>query len=443
MAWSERLDFSGQTLSLWSARLDFEGETLGPGIVTLVAPLAEAGQRITAIPDLAGGDILEWHNVVGGTDSDVIVYTDGTFECSRAVTAFDVRSYTVSAPSFSAQAGFSVTGDFVDGGTVTITKAGGGFGATGPTIALYDDYSNRSLGASPALAASDVGAWDSINGEILADANFRQGRAATIIENGSSARSRFIFAPASEWLATLYIRLPETNELAFTSSPTQQGMKLLWLYYSSDGFSSSTDPDLWWPAWGNFADGIVWTEQGIRSNKSPLSGQSLYSGQWGSGLHSTADITAAYNGLLRLTLYMKHTGPGNFGEGWAKSWRADTGQVANASWAGEDVLGTTVTNQQWDRWDVGAFTQTMAGNAFRVLAQEIYVAAGAGAQAQILVTDAATIESSRILSYCIPSSWADGEISAVLKQGQHGSLSGRHLHVVDAQGSAMYVGTAA
>lgn len=118
--WSEPLDFAGSTLSLWSLPLDFAGETLGPGTVTLEAPLAATGQRITAIPDLEAGDILEWSNVISplidgptsyggenyyndvayyGTqfvntgDSYVIIYSNGSFEAAESVTSFDVRAY--------------------------------------------------------------------------------------------------------------------------------------------------------------------------------------------------------------------------------------------------------------------------------------------------------------------------------------------------------------
>lgn len=53
--------------------------------------LVTSGQRITATPDLAPGDQLEWSLVVGGTINDVTVATDGSFSASVGVTAFTVR----------------------------------------------------------------------------------------------------------------------------------------------------------------------------------------------------------------------------------------------------------------------------------------------------------------------------------------------------------------
>ena len=65
----------------------------GFAYVTIGTPDTEASNRITAVADIAGGDQLEWSNVQGGTEADVIINDDGTFECDAAVTAFDVRCW--------------------------------------------------------------------------------------------------------------------------------------------------------------------------------------------------------------------------------------------------------------------------------------------------------------------------------------------------------------
>lgn len=56
-----------------------------------LSTVAGSGQRITATPDLAAGDQIEWSNVVGGTIADVSVFDDATFSATPGVTAFDVR----------------------------------------------------------------------------------------------------------------------------------------------------------------------------------------------------------------------------------------------------------------------------------------------------------------------------------------------------------------
>lgn len=78
---------AGATLTVPGTQI---GVPAGKNYVDL-STLATSGQRITATPDLAPGDQIEWSNVVGGTINDVTVASDGTFSCSAGVTAFTVR----------------------------------------------------------------------------------------------------------------------------------------------------------------------------------------------------------------------------------------------------------------------------------------------------------------------------------------------------------------
>lgn len=62
---------------------------VGWNYLTLVNPLAASGQRITATPDIAGGDQLAWGNVLpSGT---VTVATDASFVASSGVGQFSVE----------------------------------------------------------------------------------------------------------------------------------------------------------------------------------------------------------------------------------------------------------------------------------------------------------------------------------------------------------------
>ena len=67
------------------------GPTLPAGwtTITLVAPLASAGQRLTAIEDLVAGDVIAY-DPQGG---NVIVYSDGSFSTAAGVTSFQVAHY--------------------------------------------------------------------------------------------------------------------------------------------------------------------------------------------------------------------------------------------------------------------------------------------------------------------------------------------------------------
>jgi hypothetical protein len=56
-------------------------------------PAATGTERITAIPDLDGTEQLEVSNVVGGSISDVTLYSNATWSAAEGVTSFDVRAH--------------------------------------------------------------------------------------------------------------------------------------------------------------------------------------------------------------------------------------------------------------------------------------------------------------------------------------------------------------
>jgi len=64
----------------------------GYAYTNLSGTLATSGNRLTSIPDLASGDQVEYYGVVGGTISDVVVYSDGSIAWSTGVTGFYARA---------------------------------------------------------------------------------------------------------------------------------------------------------------------------------------------------------------------------------------------------------------------------------------------------------------------------------------------------------------
>jgi hypothetical protein len=55
----------------------------------------DSDRCITAIEPLEPGDQLQWGNVQGGDETDVVINDDATFDTSEGVTAFDVRAWDV------------------------------------------------------------------------------------------------------------------------------------------------------------------------------------------------------------------------------------------------------------------------------------------------------------------------------------------------------------
>lgn len=73
-----------------SGTIETTGITPGWQSVTLAAPLADPEYRITAVPDLAAGDVV-WWDAQGG---NVEVFTDASFSTEEGVTSFDVTVFS-------------------------------------------------------------------------------------------------------------------------------------------------------------------------------------------------------------------------------------------------------------------------------------------------------------------------------------------------------------
>jgi hypothetical protein len=72
--------------------------------------------------------------------------------------------------AFTPETGYVVSGDFAPGETFTVTKAAGGFGNTGPTILVYDDFAAGTPGQVYQVGNAEVGSWTANAGNGLLSA---------------------------------------------------------------------------------------------------------------------------------------------------------------------------------------------------------------------------------------------------------------------------------
>ena len=68
-------------------------QTVYGNLVQLTSVNPTAALRLTALPDLEVGDLIEWGNVIGANIEDVIVYDDATFSAPVGIVSFDVRAW--------------------------------------------------------------------------------------------------------------------------------------------------------------------------------------------------------------------------------------------------------------------------------------------------------------------------------------------------------------
>lgn len=98
--------YGGVTITLFNAGQTSSDSIIGAVLTPqsgwayadLADPLASSGQRLTALPDLAGGDQVAYGNVQGTGSvtigvAGVEVYPDGSYAADSWVTAFDVEAH--------------------------------------------------------------------------------------------------------------------------------------------------------------------------------------------------------------------------------------------------------------------------------------------------------------------------------------------------------------
>lgn len=131
------LKYGAATLRVTNADTQFGNQAItlivpsGRLAVDITVPNGTAGNRITAVPDIAAGDQLEVSNVVGGTIADVNVNADATFDCGESVISFDVRCWST-ADSTWGSIGTQVVSGGQTGGTGVVGSGVVGPGVVGP-----------------------------------------------------------------------------------------------------------------------------------------------------------------------------------------------------------------------------------------------------------------------------------------------------------------------
>lgn len=128
-------------------------------------PATTGSERITAVPDLDGTEQLEVSNVVGGSISDVTIYSNATWSAADGVTSFDVRAHNGSVW------GAVGTQDLTPDTTApTLTSATIGTNGTSLTTVFdgavtvgADGWSGISLNAAGGSASATYASGDSTN----------------------------------------------------------------------------------------------------------------------------------------------------------------------------------------------------------------------------------------------------------------------------------------
>lgn len=325
-----------------------------------------------------------------------------------------------SAPSIS-----GVTGSLADGQTITIT--GSGFGSTGPTILLFDDFELGSDGTplSDSERNAQVGVWRQISqidpyyptysgtyahsGSLAFKQDWGSGPGEQEGARWASPKNSSVFSTV---YMSFWIYVPAGKDIPGTS----QGIpnwKIFWLstddYFQNDYTSTvltNSIPD----TTGNYYFG---TSVGNGSqDRAGIGWKPLYltKGRW-----------------ARQEKYLV----ASTSSGYLQDWYMDS---SRARYSVGTANGRTIDNGTtgWQYIHFPGFGRYDSNS--QTYYDDIYVATGPGALARVEIGNASTYSSCTNLAVCTPTSWSNTSIDATVRAGSFSSGTA-YLYVIDSEGA--------
>lgn len=331
---------------------------------------------------------------------------------SPLITAIGLASGAVHAePTIS-----SISGSITDSGTLVVN--GSGFGA-GPTVILYDDFNGGVTGDTVPLKASGVGNWTETVGKApIYSATARSGSTSMrTYYDGRTAQFKKDFpTPATEVFLSFWVRIPENTPFPGSSGgvrsfSSDSSWKMAWLIDSSYDGSTS---DLSVPT--HTGSGSFY----FAGNDYTLAKLANGSNWW------------SWNSWMRMTVWLRAdpdnpTAAGEYLFQVVSQERGLTAASANAPVFDSDGPSQKVFRYLnlpgWIRSD---------GDS-QPAYDDVYLAAGANAQARVEISDSATYAGSKHLALLVPQSWTSSRIEAKLPPAA--TKSGQlYLYVTDKDG---------
>lgn len=328
---------------------------------------------------------------------------------------------TASLTSVAAPLVTSVSGSAAEGATITIS--GQNFGG-GPTVVLYDDFNNGTVGATIPLTSPTIGDWSSAVRPFVYDSIARSGKtAARIYNNGDESIVRKNFSDGvTEVMLSFWVRIPDgTSFPGDTSGPgtfsSNSSWKMAWLIDTSYDGSSS---DLCIPT--HIGNGSFY----LAGNDFNLVTLPKSSGWW------------SWKGWTRMTVWLRAnpSAPASDGQ---YMWQAVSAEHGISSLGGSRAVfdADGPSTKEFKFINVPGWVR----GGGRPVYDDVYLTAGPNAQARIEIGDAPTYAASKHLALVPPSSWSSTSITAKLPSGAlppNGAPA--YVYIVDKDGVANATG---
>lgn len=326
------------------------------------------------------------------------------------------------------------SGTIANGESITVT--GTGFGVTGPTVQMFDDFESGSDGSRIGDGSGDdavVGKWVTIYGNdyhptySTNESNsgskaFRcnHNEAYDCGTDGTSANVQL--TKSTDFYFSYWIKIPSGQAIPGTTGCGNSGnLKVWWL--STNGVYGS-DYGLQILGNGNPSDTVALGPIDGGENRCAGSyGQGSCAGQ---GYVSTPFTRGRW---MRMEFYI-HGATDNTGAVYG--WLMDS-STARYTWQSYPTGDNTLDDADgWGHLHFHGFARKDS-NA-NTYYDDIYIATGSGARARVEIGNASTYAACTNLAVCTPTSWGDTSIAATVRQGSF-SAGTAYLFVVDSDGA--------
>ena len=321
-----------------------------------------------------------------------------------------------------------VTGTISNGQSVTIT--GTDFGATGPTVKVFDDFDAGTSGnrIGDGVTSARVGSWrdsslacDPTHYSVYSTGAAHSGSqsayqdwgAAPNPDGGAMWFGLDIGTPSARWYISYWVYIPSASDVP------------------GYGESGGANWKLWWLS----TDDLYGSDYGVQiiSNDSPMN-MAFGPIDGGEDRCSTGDyIESSFTKGRWMRMEFLLVGATD-SSGAIYGWLMDSAN-ARYLWASDDNDNTLYAagSTGWRYLKMPGYARL--DDDADTYYDDVYVATGAGAQARVEIGNNATYTSCTNLAVCTPTAWGDTEITATVRAGSF-TTGTAYLFVVDASGNA-------
>lgn len=348
----------------------------------------------------------------------------------RSTKVLALLSAVVMSSVEAAPAVTSISGTIGDGQQVTIT--GSGFGSTGPTVVLFDDFEKGggATGAAIPLTSPSVGSWTQYGQDrgrprysTFARSGTHGWRASDATQDLNKDDSnrigqflQVLGTSFSEAFISYAVGLPPNSTFPGSSTvgrfPGVSAWKMTWFYDGATGYGADGKADLCVPTFGGAFL--------IGGND----GNAVSQDEWFAGM---GQDWFSFTKWTRISSWLHN---GSTVGTYFQSVNEDKG-YKEKNWAGRSPFPSGASTK-WDRITIPGWWGNGDNANNQITYDDVYLAIGPNAAARIEIGDSATYNTAKRLAISTPTSWSNGSITANLRMGPFLSTDTLYLFVVDA-----------